>query len=97
MLGRFANIDPGIIDQDVHPAKGIDRGLDHGLNRRFVLYIGGHADGAAAELFQLGHRLRILGRPPPRDRYAGPGLHQSLGNAQTNTGIAASDNRHFAF
>ena len=70
-------VGPGVVDQDVEPAEGIERGVDAGLRLRRVADVGGEPPHAVADL--LGRRL--AGVPLARsDHHLGPGLGIGLGD-----------------
>ena len=92
----FANIDAGIVDEDVDPAKLAADTLDHGRNRRLVGDIGDDGYRADASLAEIGDgccRLRLVASD---DGNVSAGVRQAACHAEPDAAVAAGDDRDLA-
>ena len=93
---RLADVDAGVVDEDVDAAEFAVDALDHGGDGGLVGDIGGHGDRLGAALFELGDRGERFGLVASDDRDRGAGFRQSAGHAEPDAAIAAGDDGHLA-
>ena len=94
-MRRLADIDPGIVDEDIDPAKLLPHPLDHGIDRRLISDVGNHRDCLDAALPEIGDgivRLRLIACDNCNIR---SGIGEPARHAETDTAIAAGDDRYF--
>ena len=93
----LADVDAGIVDEDVDPAELAADALDHARDRGLVGDVGGDRDRLDAAPRELGdRRVRFL-LVAPDDRDAGAGVRQPARHAEPDAAIAAGDDRDLAF
>src|SRR5205823_4156467 len=95
-LRRFADIDAGVVDENVDPAELTLDALDHGGDGGLVGDVGDDGHRLAAALFELGDcrdRFRFIASD---DGNRGAGLRQPACHAEPDATIAAGDDRDLA-
>ncbi len=95
-MRRLADVDAGVVDEDVDAAEFFGDALHHGGDRRLVGDVGGDGDRLDAARFELGGRGRRLRFIAPDHRDVGAGFRQPPGHAEANAAIAAGDDSHLA-
>ena len=92
----FADIDAGVVDENVDPAELTLDALDHGGDGGLVGDVGDDGHRLAAALFELGDcrdRFRFIASD---DGNRGAGLRQPACHAEPDATIAAGDDRDLA-
>ena len=95
-MGGFANIDAGVVDEDVDPPQLAQRARDHGRDGGLVGDIRRHCyrlDTVLRELGGSSKRLRFIASD---NRDIGAGLRQSPRHAEADAAIAAGDDGNLA-
>src|SRR5438876_938168 len=92
----FADVDAGVVDENVDPAELPPDALDHGRDRGLVGDISGDRYRPGAALLELGDRGSRFRFVAPDDRNACAGIRQTPRHAKANAAIAAGDNGDFA-
>ena len=95
-MRRLADVDAGVVDQDIDAAEFAFGALDHGGDRGLVGDVGDDRDGFAAALLQLRDRGIRLRRVAPDDGDRSTGLRQPARHAQADAAIAAGDDGNAA-
>ena len=94
VLGLLADVDAGIVDQDVDAAEVRERPLDQPL----AIGLGGdvrlETDRVGAQLAQRGHCRRVLLGIAPDNGQPGSGLAEPERHAVADPAIAPGDDRH---
>jgi hypothetical protein len=92
----FADVDAGIVDEDVDPAELAPDALDHRGHRRFVGDIGhdGYRPDAAAS--EIGDGRIRLGLVAADHGDVGAGIRQAARHAEPDATVAAGDDRDLA-
>ena len=95
LVRLFANIDAGIVDQNINLAKRLDRLRHHGLNIAFCTDIDLHFEHLDAVLCtERGSGFSRFCRIARGNDDIRTGCRQALRHATAQTTIAAGDNRH---
>jgi hypothetical protein len=95
-LRGFADIDAGVVDENVDAAELAADALDHGCNSRFVGDVGRHGNGPGAKPFDAGDRRGRLRLIAPDDRDRGSSFRQPARHAKSDAAIAAGHDRNLA-
>ena len=93
---RLADIDAGIVDEDVDPAELAGDAAGHGGDRFLVGDVGRDRDRRGAALLELRDRFRRLGLVAAHHRDRRAGLRKPLGHAEPDAAIAAGDDGYLA-
>ena len=94
--GGFADVDAGVVDEDIDPAEFAYRPLDHRGDGGFVGDVGNHRDRLGAALLKLGDRLVRLRFIAPDDGDRGACFRKPARHAEADAAIAAGDDGHLA-
>ncbi len=95
LVRLFANIDTGVVDQNINSAKCSDRLGHHGLNIVFLTDIHLQFEHLDAVLLAKRSRgFRCFRRTARGNRDIGSGGRQPLRHAATQAAVATRDNRH---
>ena len=89
LLGGLANVDAGVVHEDVEPAAALDGRGDERFHRPLVGDVDGDCEGIRAERLQLAHggsRLRFVARCDDDTR---AGLGQASTHAEADAAVAA--------
>ena len=92
----FADVDAGVVDENVDPAELPPDALDHSGDRGLVGDISGDGYHFGAGLFELGDRRGRLCFVAPNDCDVGAGFRQSPRHAKAYAAIAAGDDSDLA-
>jgi len=92
----FADVDAGVVDENVDPAELPPDALDHGGDRGLVGDISGDGYRFGAGLFEFSDRRGRLRFVAPDDCDAGAGFRQSPRHAKAYAAIAAGDDSDLA-
>jgi hypothetical protein len=92
----LADIDAGIVDEDVDPAELAGDAADHGGDRFLVGDVGGDRNRLGAALLKLRDRSGRLGFVAAHHRDRRAGFCQSPGHAKPDAAIAARDDGYLA-
>ena len=95
-LRRFADVDAGVVDENVDPAEFAHRALDHGGDGGFVGDVGDHGDSLSPALPEVGDRLLRLFFIAPDDSDGGARVRKPTRHAEADSAIAAGDDGHLA-
>jgi hypothetical protein len=90
-MRRLADVDAGVVDEDIDAAEFGSRALDHRGDRSLVGDIGDDRNGPAAVLRKLRNRGIRFRRIAPDDSDRGTCLRQPARHAKSDAAIAASD------
>ena len=95
-MRRLADVDAGVVDEDVDAAEIAGDALGHGGDGGLVGDVGGDGDRLGAASRQLGDRGVRLRLVAADDRDRGAGFGQSAGHAEPDAAIAAGDDGDLA-
>jgi hypothetical protein len=96
VLRRLADVDAGVVHQDVEPAEALGGLADHGAAGGLPAYIGEQRDRFASDFLQLAKRRRILVGVAPGDGHGRPGARQAERHAEADAAVAAGNERRLA-
>ena len=95
-MRRLADIDAGVVDEDVDPSEFAPDVVGHSGDSGLVGDIGDHGYRFGAALPEFGGRGIRLRLVAPDDRDSGTGFRQPARHAKADAAIAAGDDRHLA-
>ena len=95
-MRRLADVDAGVVDEDVDAAELAADARGHGIDGGLVGDVGDHGDRLGAAAFELGDRGERFCFVAPDDRDRGAGFRQSAGHAEPDAAIAAGDDGDLA-
>src|SRR5581483_5522349 len=90
-IRRLADVDAGIVDEDVDAAEFARHASDHGIDRIPVGDVGGHGNRLDATGCEIGYRLLGFRRIAPDNGERCSSATEAAGHAQPDTAIAAGD------